>query len=74
VRVRSSIEPADSHKARSDPSLEQDFTRTVESIRARIPVVAHALHRVEILALAQHDQVGEVGRKVTDALDSQSLI
>jgi hypothetical protein len=59
---------------RSDPSLEQAFTRTVESIRASIPVVAHALHRVEILAQAQHYQVGEVGRKVTDALDSQSLI
>jgi len=74
VCVRISIEPADSHQARPDPSLEQDLARTVESIRAGIPVVAHALHCVEILAQAQHDQVAKVGRKLTDTLDSQNLI
>ena len=40
----------------SDPGVQrtgcatQDITRTVESIRAGIPLAAHALHCVEILA------------------------
>ena len=74
VCVRISIEPADSHQACPDPSFEQDLTRTVESIRAGIPLAAHALHCVEILAQAQHDQAAKVGRKLTETLDSQSLI
>jgi len=72
--VRILIEPADSHEARSEPSLEQELTRPVESIRARIPVSAHALHCMEVLAEAQPDQVDKVGRKVIDPLDSQSLV
>jgi hypothetical protein len=72
-RVRISIEPTDSHEARPDPSLQQDLTRPVEPIRARVPVAAHALHCVEVLAQAQHDKAAKVGRKVIDTLDSQIL-
>jgi len=74
LRVGISIEPADPHEARSGPSLEQDLARTAEPVRACIPVVAHALHCVEVLAQAQHDEVAKVVREVTDTLDSKILV
>lgn len=70
LRVWVSIEPADPHKARSNATLEQDLARTIKSIRARLPVIARALHRAEVFAQTERDELAEVLRQFTDALNA----